>query len=29
LTMIFSGERFLMPPVSLPFGTSILLLAEV
>lgn len=28
LTAIFSGERFLMPLISLPFGTSILLLAE-
>ncbi len=28
LTAIFSSERFLMPRISLPFGTSILLLAE-
>ncbi|MDQ1331245.1 MAG: hypothetical protein QG578_1513, partial [Thermodesulfobacteriota bacterium] len=29
LTTIFSCERFLMPRISLPFGTSVLLLAEV
>ena len=28
LTAIFSGERFLLPRISLPFGTSILMLAE-
>lgn len=28
LTAIFSGERFLVPRISLPFGTSILMLAE-
>lgn len=28
LTAIFSAERFLMPRITLPFGTSILLLAE-
>ncbi|RPH49164.1 MAG: class I SAM-dependent methyltransferase [Desulfobacteraceae bacterium] len=28
LTAIFSGERFFMPWISLPFGTSILILAE-
>ncbi|MBU2623906.1 MAG: class I SAM-dependent methyltransferase [Proteobacteria bacterium] len=28
LTAIFSSERFLLPRISLPFGTSILMLAE-